>query len=99
MVWTKLPEIYGSYLGQCLNIYYQTSYQHGKPSESVSKRGNLDMRIIEEFVDDRDIFEGDLRNRVTGAIADTHVSVEELLLVEEKILKKMDNFPVKNYVP
>ena len=50
------------HLRSLLNIYYQTSYQHAKLSESVLKRDNLDMRIIEEFVDDRDIFEGDLRN-------------------------------------
>ena len=56
------------------------------------------MRIIEEFVDDRDIFEGDLRILANGIIAGTHVNVEESLLVGEKILKKMDNFPVKDYV-
>ena len=28
----------------------------------------------------------------------THVNVEESLLIGENILKKMDNFPVKDYV-
>ena len=54
------------------------------------------MTTIEEFVDD--IFEGDLRNLANGVISDTHVKVEESLLVREKMLKKMDNFPVKDYV-
>ena len=78
--------------------YYQTSYQQEKLSESVLKRDNLDMRIIEEFVDDRDIFEGDLRHLANGISTGTNVNVEESLLLEEKILKKMDNFPVKDYV-
>ena len=86
------------HLRSLLSIYYQTSYHHAKLSESVSKRDNLDMRIIEEFVGDIDIFEGDLRNLANGIIAGTHVNVEESLLVGEKILKKMDNFPVKDYV-
>ena len=48
------------HLRSLLSIYCQTNYQHAKISESILKRDNLDMRIIEEFVDDRDIFEGDL---------------------------------------
>ena len=83
------------HLRSLLSIYYQTSYQHAKHSETVLKRDYLDMSIIEEFVDDRDIFEGDLRNVANGVISDTHVNVEESLLVGENILQKMDNFPVK----
>ena len=55
------------------------------------------MKSIEEFIDARDIF-GDLRNVANGMIANDYVNVEMSLRVGERILTKMEGFPVKDYV-
>ena len=56
------------------------------------------MKSIEEFIDERDIFGGDLRNIANGMIANDYANVEESLRVGERILTKMEGFPVKDYV-
>ena len=53
------------------------------------------MKSIEEFIDKRDIFGGDLRN---GMIANDYVNVEESLRVGERIVTKMEGFPMKDYL-
>ena len=67
------------HLRSLLSINYQTSYQHAKISDAVLKRDEQDMKSIEEFIDERDIFGGDLRNIANGMI----VNVEESLRVGE----------------
>ena len=85
------------HLRSLLSINYQTSYQHAKVSAAVLKRDEQDMKSIEEF-DERDIFGGDLRNIANGMIANAYVNAEESLRVGERILTKMEGFPVKDYV-
>ena len=84
-------------LRSLLSINYQTSYQHAKLSDAVLKRDEQGMKSIEEFIDERDIFGGDLRNIANGMIANDYVNVEESLRVGEMILTKMKGFPVKDY--
>ena len=62
------------------------------------KRDEQDMKSIEEFIDERDIFGGDLRNIANGMLANDYVNVEESLRVGERILTKMEGFPVKDCV-
>ena len=54
------------------------------------------MKSIEDFIDERDIFGGDLRNIANGM--NDYVNVEESLRVGERILTKMEGFPVKDYL-
>ena len=86
------------HLRSLLNINYQTSYQHAKLSEAVLKRDQEDMRIMTEFVAERNIFGGDLRNIANGVTASSSVNVEDCISVGEKILLKMTDSPVKEYV-
>ena len=86
------------HLRSLLSLNYQTSHQHAKISDAVLKRDEQGMKSSEELIDERDIFGGDLRNIANGMIANGDVNVEESLRVGERILTKMEGFPVKDYV-
>ena len=72
------------HLRSLLSIIYQTSYQHAKISDAVLKRDEQDMKSIEEFIDERDIFGGDLRNIANGMIANDYVNVGDFDKKSEK---------------